>query len=282
MKRLNNSTTFIRVEKSKNYTVIHNEFLKRTDLSWKAKGLLAYILSLPDDWNINLTEIEKNATDGAASFKSGWKELREAGYVERIAVREKGTNKIIRWDTVVREKSHKSKTHPLENPPSGKATDWEARRMETHRVENHELQSTEVLNTDKQSIDIQSTEREHVLFEKWWKLYPKKTGSKKKILPKFKKAIKEVGEDQFFKATEIYLKTQDEVRFICGPEVFINQERYSKDAMETNKQIIQENNRKQMSNYKNNHYEGYDINKQQLQEAEAKRQKDVEEGYMPF
>ena len=127
-----------------------------------------------------------------------------------------------------------------------------------------------------------NSNRENVLFEKWWKLYPKKTGSKKKILPKFKKAIKEVGEDQFFKATELYLKTQDEVRFICGPEVFINQERYSKDAMETNKQIIQENNRKQMSNYKNNHYEGYDINKQQLQEAEAKRQKDVEEGYMPF
>lgn len=127
-----------------------------------------------------------------------------------------------------------------------------------------------------------NSNRENVLFEKWWKLYPKKTGSKKKILPKFKKAIKEVGEDQFFKATEIYLKTQDEVRFICGPEVFINQERYSKDAMETNKQILQENNRKQMSNYKNNHYEGYDINKQQLQEAEAKRQKDVEEGYMPF
>ena len=32
-----NRTEFIRVEKTKNYTVIHNQFLRRSDLSWKAK-----------------------------------------------------------------------------------------------------------------------------------------------------------------------------------------------------------------------------------------------------
>ena len=63
-----NKTEFVRVEKTKNYTVIHNQFLKRKDLSWKAKGILAYVLSLPDDWNINLNELMKHATDGEASL----------------------------------------------------------------------------------------------------------------------------------------------------------------------------------------------------------------------
>ena len=41
-----------RVEKNKNYTVMSNVHLRDGRLSLKAKGLLAMILSLPDDWNI--------------------------------------------------------------------------------------------------------------------------------------------------------------------------------------------------------------------------------------
>lgn len=39
----------IKVQKSKNYTVISNNIFKNTQLSLKAKGLLSQMLSLPDD-----------------------------------------------------------------------------------------------------------------------------------------------------------------------------------------------------------------------------------------
>ncbi|MGR5875594.1 hypothetical protein ACT7DH_27750 [Bacillus pacificus] len=39
-----------RVKKDVNYSVIHNTPLRDEKLSWRAKGLLAYMLSLPDDW----------------------------------------------------------------------------------------------------------------------------------------------------------------------------------------------------------------------------------------
>ena len=78
---MKNKTEFIRVEKTDNFSVIHNGFLRRKDLSWKAKGILTYILHLPSDWNINLNEIIRHATDGEKSFRSGWKELKDAGYV---------------------------------------------------------------------------------------------------------------------------------------------------------------------------------------------------------
>lgn len=98
---MDNRTKVHRVSKSSNFSVIHNEVLRRKDLSWKAKGIMAYVLSLPDDWVIYLEELERNSTDGKASFRSGWNELKERGYVERKPIRDKG--KIIAWQTIINE-----------------------------------------------------------------------------------------------------------------------------------------------------------------------------------
>jgi hypothetical protein len=45
-------------------------------MSWKARGILIYMLSLPDDWEVHLSEIAKHSEkDGRDSFASGIKEL---------------------------------------------------------------------------------------------------------------------------------------------------------------------------------------------------------------
>lgn len=41
----------IRKEKITNYTKIDNNYLEDKNISLKAKGLLSYMLSLPDDWD---------------------------------------------------------------------------------------------------------------------------------------------------------------------------------------------------------------------------------------
>lgn len=106
-------TEFMRVEKTKNYSVISNEFIRRKDLSWKAKGILTYILTLPDDWVININEIMTHATEGEKAFRSGWKELKDAGYVNRYPVRDKKSNKITHWETVIRESVDIKASEPL-------------------------------------------------------------------------------------------------------------------------------------------------------------------------
>ena len=40
-----------KVEKTKNFTIMSNHHLQNKNLSFKAKGLLSYMLSLPDDWD---------------------------------------------------------------------------------------------------------------------------------------------------------------------------------------------------------------------------------------
>lgn len=71
------------------FAIIPNETLADERLSWKAKGLLAYLLSLPYDWEVYTSEVTKHSTDGVDSLNSGLKELMEFNYVKRSKVRGK-------------------------------------------------------------------------------------------------------------------------------------------------------------------------------------------------
>ena len=69
------------------FAVIPNELLSDENLSWKAKGVLSYLLSLPTDWKIYTEEIAKHSTDGIDSLNSTINELINAGYIERDKIR---------------------------------------------------------------------------------------------------------------------------------------------------------------------------------------------------
>lgn len=102
-----------RVVKEKNYTVVDNGFIDDPNLSWKAKGILLYFLRLPSDWKINLNEIERHATDGIKSLRTGIKELTDAGYTKRQPVRDE--NGVIKeWETIIFEKKQ---AETVENNP---------------------------------------------------------------------------------------------------------------------------------------------------------------------
>ena len=143
---MKNSTTFVRVKKNENYTTVHNGFIKRKDLSWKAKGIMTYLLSLPDDWVVNLDEIKRNASDGESSFRSGWKELKDAGYVSKRSIRDEVTKKILKWETIIKEIPDEKKNHNVGN-----------HNVESHKVGNHQVDNRELLSTKELSTNIQST-----------------------------------------------------------------------------------------------------------------------------
>lgn len=78
-------------KESGNFVTVHKSFVHDDNLSWKAKGILLYLLSRPDDWRIYETELNKHSSDGRDSLRTGIKELEEAGYIHRTRKRnEKG------------------------------------------------------------------------------------------------------------------------------------------------------------------------------------------------
>ena len=78
-----------RVIKNKNYTVMSNYHLKDKNLSFKAKGLLSYMLSLPDDWDYSIQGLCKASKDNDFSIRSTLKELQENNYLKITKERNK-------------------------------------------------------------------------------------------------------------------------------------------------------------------------------------------------
>ena len=73
------------------YSLINNDLLNNPDISLKAKGLLCYLLSKPDDWEVYQRQLSEIGPDGKTSIRTAMEELRDAGYVHRISRRdEKG------------------------------------------------------------------------------------------------------------------------------------------------------------------------------------------------
>lgn len=86
---LNLSTYRIRKDKENPYVMVNKSFIYDERMSAKAKGILLYLLSRPDDWKVYETEIIKNFSDGRDSIRSGIKELIKFGYIKRQQNRDK-------------------------------------------------------------------------------------------------------------------------------------------------------------------------------------------------
>lgn len=73
-----------RINKTNNFTVMSNHHFKEKKMSLKAKGILSLMLSLPDDWNYNISGLVTLSKDGRDSVMSALAELEEFGYLKRI------------------------------------------------------------------------------------------------------------------------------------------------------------------------------------------------------
>lgn len=79
----------IRAEKNQNYSTIANFALNDPNLSLKAKGLWAFIMSKPNDWNISSRGLESQLKESRNAIMGILRELEKAGYLKRGTIRNK-------------------------------------------------------------------------------------------------------------------------------------------------------------------------------------------------
>lgn len=86
------SKTIFRIEKNADnpFVMIDRRPIENPALSWKAKGVLAYLLSRPDNWIIRLGDLLNRSPDGPYAVRQAVKELRNAGHLEMETIRENG------------------------------------------------------------------------------------------------------------------------------------------------------------------------------------------------
>lgn len=63
---------------------VPKSMLDDSSLSWKAKGLLSYLLGKPAGWKLLVSDLVNRGCDGKAAVRSGLNELRAAGYAEYV------------------------------------------------------------------------------------------------------------------------------------------------------------------------------------------------------
>lgn len=89
MNELNDKTIFRRAKDRDNpYAMIDRAIFEDEALSWKAKGLLGYLLSRPDDWVTRMSDLKKRSKDGIDGTRSAVCELESAGYLKRYRERD--------------------------------------------------------------------------------------------------------------------------------------------------------------------------------------------------
>ena len=141
-------TLFVREKKDRDYTVINNTFLRDERLSWQAKGVFTYLLSLPEDWVICMSEIETHASNGRDSLRRCLKELKELGYLEHNQSKEGG-----KFSTSVYK--------IIENPCAEKS-DTEKPLAEKPKTENPKLLNTNIPSTDKPNTNKLNTNEKDI------------------------------------------------------------------------------------------------------------------------
>ena len=65
------------------WTMIDNRTLGDTSLSFRARGVLAFILSKPDHWRTSAANLARQAQEGRDAINTALGELEAAGYLER-------------------------------------------------------------------------------------------------------------------------------------------------------------------------------------------------------
>ena len=169
----------IRVPKVTNYTVMSNHHLTDRDLSFKAKGLMSYMLSRPDDWDFTIAGLSRLNKDGRDAIGRIIQELESHGYLERVRRRQsKGTFGTMEY--ILHEQpmpgnpaldkpalESPGQDNPVldnpaqEKPVQGNRPQLNTDRQNTERKKN-ENKNTESSTTDLSNPDQSNTERMRV------------------------------------------------------------------------------------------------------------------------
>lgn len=193
----------LRVARNERYKAV---YLKGCEddprLSWKAAGILWYLLSRPDGWKFNRSDLVNRHTDGEAAVKSGLRELRKHGYLRMERVKEDGGQfgryqwrvaetplTEAQWAKVVdRQDTPAGGNRPAGGPPAG---GFPAADNRPHSSKKSNKSSSDEEHThDLFGEELPDGRVDYpAAFEALWEIHPK--GYKKGAFKHYRKAIRQ-------------------------------------------------------------------------------------------
>lgn len=130
----------VRTKREHNYTIVSNKVYDKNQLSWQAMGLLGYLLTKPDNWQVVVAELVNATKDtkkptGREGVYNIINELKEKGFISVVKNSDGSTDYTV-YDEPVQQLNH-------ENPNQGKPNQAEPNQAEPTPI-NTDIQ--QVLN----------------------------------------------------------------------------------------------------------------------------------------
>lgn len=153
----------IRQKRKERFSIVDNKVIEDERLSFKARGLLIYMLSKPDDWKFYTEELAKRSNkDGISAIKTALNEIEDAGYLTRKQGHKKN-GQFTSQDWILTDTSTNSPQveKPLaDKAPAGKAL------ADNRTLPNTDFKpNTDLSNTDRSLIGDQHTTQD--VFDLW-------------------------------------------------------------------------------------------------------------------
>jgi hypothetical protein len=134
------NANIVRVKKDVRYFAASNVPFNDTRLSWGARGLMGYLLSKPDNWQVRVTDLEKQSKAGEKAIRRILAELRLCGYINRIRI--KKPDGLFTWTTEIYEDY-------AQNPNPQKSTSY----LKRTSGERTSAKQADIVSTDQPSTE---------------------------------------------------------------------------------------------------------------------------------
>ena len=158
--------TIFRIVKNKDnpFVMIDRRLTENPSLTWRAKGVLSYLLSRPDDWVINMNDLINRSCDSEYITRESVDELMAAGHVVRHRILNE-RKQVVRYEYSVHEqpvpqeertapKSKKPTTPTAETEPLPKFPQLAKPQVENPNVDFPDVENCHINNTDLTNTDL--------------------------------------------------------------------------------------------------------------------------------
>ena len=214
------SETIFRIKKNADnpFVMIDKRIFTDKKLSYRAKGVLGYLLSRPDDWVVNMVDVANQSTEGRDAVITAVNELMKHGYVERIEHRENG-----------RFKSYEYLVYEVPKPvvPSDDTAHW---KTVNGKSVNGLSGNGKSATTNKDNTKKENTNTLNVPFDDFWNLYDKKRGDKDKIEKKWQ-SLKDSEREAIMNHLPLYKKSQPNKKYRKDPSTYLNNKSWNDEII---------------------------------------------------